>query len=178
MKNERYGMADSVIIVHRDKNGKVLDVHRYPEDFGWLHKALVKLGLKHNTITQYGMAIAAKLLTLDVGETAFDYIGIGTGTTPAAVTDNALETEKKRKAGTGTTVTTTKPNDTMQIVATFSSADGLSGTDNITEVGVFNAATGDEKILFRIVYSPADVCNWDQGDTLEVTAKCQMKQGS
>jgi len=33
-------------------------------------------------------------------------------------------------------------------------------------------------MLLRIVYSPADSCNWDAGDTLEVTIKVQVKQGT
>jgi len=33
-------------------------------------------------------------------------------------------------------------------------------------------------MLLRQVYSPADNCNWDSGDTLQVTVKVQVKQGA
>jgi hypothetical protein len=87
-----------------------------------------------------------------------------------------LVTEIKRKAGTGTRVTTTVTNDTFQLVATFSSADTLSGSSNVTEVGMFNDAAAGT-MLMRQVFT-AIPCNWDIGDTLEMTIKGQMKQGA
>ena len=129
-------------------------------------------------ITQTGMAETAGLILTDVGGTAFDVVGIGDSNTAEsnAHTDLQAATNKKRKAGTGTRVTTTYTNDTAQIVVTFSSADTLSGTWNVQEAGVFNNTSGGT-MLFRKIFTAKSV-NWDAGDTLEVTAKCQIKQGS
>jgi len=162
-KRERMGLTDQIILACRRKDGSVK----------WrVDTAEEKRG---NSITNAGMAEVAGLILTDVGGVAFDYIAIGTGTTAPAATDTALELEIARKAGTGTRVTTAVTNDTAQIVATFSSADGLTGTHNVSEAGVFNAATGGV-MLFRQTFTAKSV-DWDAGDTLEVTAKCQMKQG-
>lgn len=176
-------MVDSVEIILRNKYGKIKSHH-----FGHrskFHQFLCKLGLRHNSFTGGGFASVAGLIVADVGDTAYDYIAIGVGTTAANVDDDTtytheLEDEVKRKAAVGTRVQTTKANDTCQWVATFSAAaDGLSGTDAITELGINNDIdAGDGTLLLRIVYSPADSCNWDQGDTLQVTVKFQMKQGA
>ena len=176
---EKFGVVDSVRITHRDKFGNIKREREYPRDFGLLHRLLVKLHLKHNTISKFGMAIVAKLIAFDIGETAFDYIGIGTGNQASSVNDNDLQVLVKKKASTSTVTTTTYTNDTAQWVATFSNAlDGLTGQDSICEVTIHNASSGVEKILLRQVYSPADPCDWSQGDSLQITVKCQVKQGS
>jgi hypothetical protein len=162
-KKEGVGFSDRVIAILRDKNGKVNVKYDSAEH-------------EHHCLTNTGFAQIAGLLLLDVGGTAFDYIGIGTGTTGAAATDTTLGVEKKRKAGTGTRITTTVTNDTAKLVATFSSADGLSGTDQITEVGEFNAASSgvmDMRQTFTAI-----PCNWDGGDSLEMTVTIQAKQGA
>jgi hypothetical protein len=159
---EQYGMRDRIILTVRDKDGKVKQEY----DSGW----------SKNGITNAGFAEVAGLILTDVGGTAFDYIAIGTGTTAFAPTQTALVTEIKRKAGTGSRVTTTVTNDTAQLVVTFSSADTLSGTSAVTESGVFNASTGGT-MLCRQVFSALNI-NWDAGDTLQVTWKIQVKQGT
>jgi len=174
-RKELFGITDTIETIVRDKNGNIKS-RRIINNSLW-DRILIKLGLKHRCITKYGMAEVAGLILTDIGGTAFDYIAIGTGTTAATVDDQTLETEIKRKAATGTRITTTQTNDTSQWVATFSSDDGLSGTSNVTEVGILNAASAGT-LLLRQVYSPADVCNWDQGDSLAVTVKNQIKQGS
>ena len=127
-------------------------------------------------ITNTGMAVAAGLLLLDVGGTAYDFIGIGTDNTSEAAAHTDLIASVKRKAAVGTQVTTTQTNDTAQLVITFSSADSLSGTAAIVEAGIFTAASAGN-MLFRKIFA-AKSCDWDAGDTLEVTAKCQVKQGA
>lgn len=162
-KKENIGIVDEIEWVHRDKHGNV--IRRYSSK-----------GKKHKCLTNLGFKEIAGLMLTDVGGTAFDYIAIGTGTTAADPTDTALQTEVKRKAGTGTRVTTTVTDDTAQLVTTFSSADTLSGTQNITEVGVFNAAAAGV-MLMRQVFT-AESINWDAGDTFEITVKVQCKQGA
>ena len=163
-KKENLGLADRMILVCRRKDGSVkwiIDTKDFPG----------------NSMAKTGMAQVAGLILTDVGGTAFDYVGIGTdGTTAESADHTDLQTPVKRKAGTGTRVTTTFTNDTAQLVATFAAADGLSGTTAVAEAGVFTAASAGV-MLFRKIFTAKNV-NWDDGDTLEVTAKCQMKQGA
>ena len=164
-KKEMFGMKDQMILICRKKDGSIKWITDTDKD-----------PLKSNSITNTGMAQVAGLVLTDVGGTAFDYVGIGTGTTAESAAHTDLITPVKRKAGTGTQVTTTQTDDTAQLVATFAAADTLSGEDAIAEAGVFTAAAAGV-MLFRKIFT-AKTVNWDDGDTLEVTAKCQMKQGA
>ena len=157
------GFRDRVILEHRDKDGNLIA----KRDSGWQ---------KHECLTNTGFASVAGLLLTDVGDTAYDYIGIGTGVGAADPTDTDLGTPVKRKTGTGTRVTTTVANDTSQIVVTFAAADTLSGTDAITESGVMNAAAAGTMIC-RQTFAALNI-NWDAGDSLQVTWKIQAKQGA
>jgi len=163
-RKDRLGMVDQVILVCRRRDGGV----KWKID-------TAKEGKGHS-MAKTGMAQVAGLILVDVGGTAFDYVGIGTSTAAESADHTDLQTPVKRKAGTGTRVTTTFTNDTAQLVATFSSADTLSGSSAIAEAGVFNAVSAGV-MLFRKIFT-AKTVNWDDGDTLEVTAKCQMKQGA
>ena len=158
---EPQGMTDRVTLRVFTKDGKLKQEY----DSGW----------SPNGITNVGFAEVAGLILLDVGGTAFDYIAIGTGTTAFDPTQTALVSEVIRKAGTGSKTTTSVTDDTAQLVTTFSSADGLSGSHAITESGVFNAASGGV-MLCRQTF-PALNIDWDAGDTLQVTWKIQIKQG-
>lgn len=162
-KVERSGLKDSIELVCRRKDGSVK----------WQLK--VEEG---NSITNTGMALVSGLILTDVGGTACDFVGIGDSgaAEDPAHTDLQAVTNKVRKAGTGTQVTTTQTNDTAQIVATFSSADGPSGTWSVQEAGMFNAVSAGI-MLFRKIFTAKSV-DWDAGDTLELTAKCQVKQGA
>jgi len=149
---ESLGFADRVVLICRRRDGS--EKWRYDS----------KEDPESKSMTKTGMAEVAGLILADVGGTAFDYIGIGTGTTAPTADDTALEAEVKRKAAVG------------KLVTTFSSADTLSGTHDISEIGVFNAATGGVMLL-RKTFTAKSV-NWDDGDTLEATATCQMVQGT
>lgn len=178
-KIDRFGFVDEIEWVHRDKDEKILK--HYRSNSRW-NRLLRRLRLKrHECIVAIGMANMAGLLLTDVGGTAYDYIAIGIGTTGAAVGNTALETQKGvRQAGVGTRITVTQTNDTAQLVATFSKAIDatLTGTDQITEVGVFYDAAGvTVSMLWRQTFT-AEPMAWDLGDTIEMTCKTQMKQGS
>lgn len=178
-KTDRFGFVDEIEWIHKDKNGKVLKYYR--SNSRW-NRLLRLLRLKrHECIVAVGMANMAGLLLTDIGGVAYDYIAIGTGVAAAAVTDTALGTQKGvRQAGVGTRITTTQTNDTAKLVATFSKAIDatLTGTDAITEVGVFYDAAGvTVSMLWRQTFT-AESMQWDAGDTLEMTCKTQMKQGT
>jgi len=117
-----------------------------------------------NVITNTGKASMAGLLLADVTEPAYDYVAIGTGTTPAAATDTALEFETHREAGTGTLTTVNVTNDTAQLVAIFS---GYTGTEAVTEAGMFNDPTAGD-MLCRQTFAAINV-DWGAGDSIEIT---------
>lgn len=125
----------------------------------------------HNIVVNGGKAAVAGLI---IGSgTPFGYIAIGTGTTAEAATDTAMEFEIARKAATTSQVTTTVTNDTARFEATFSSADGLTGTSAVTEYGIFDAATGGTMLSHAI--KPAKNMDWDAGESLQVTWDVQVQ---
>jgi len=96
-----------------------------------------------------GLAEMANLGTDDSSPEYWAYLAIGTGATAFANTQTALITQSgSRVAATVTRITTTHSNDTMRFMATFD----ISSSITITEVGIFNAATGGE-MLARTVLS-------------------------
>lgn len=150
---QQMGLLDIMEIRVYDRDGRLKDMRRVVD-----------------LIVNAGLAEVAALLLTDVSGTAFDYIAIGTGTTSPSASDTALEYETHRVAATGSRVTTNVTNDTAQLVATFS---GYSGTEAVTEAGVFNAASGGT-LLCRQTFSALNV-DWDAGDSIEITEKivCQ-----
>jgi len=159
-RKEVMGMSDRLIAVVKDKDGNVKQVF----DSGW----------SKNGITNAGFAEVAGLIIGIAGVTPFGYIAIGTGTDAFNPAQTALVTEVKRKAATVSRVTTNVTNDTAQFEATFSAADGLSGTSAITESGVFNASSGGT-MLCRQTFAVLNL-NWDAGDSLTIIWKVQVKQ--
>ncbi|GAJ13550.1 unnamed protein product, partial [marine sediment metagenome] len=154
---ENAGFRDRLILEHRDKTGKVIATR----DSGWQD---------HKCLTNTGFASVAALLLLDVGDTGYDYVAIGTGVGAADPTDATLGTETHREAGTGTRVMTDVANDTAQLVATFS---GYGGSEAITESGCLNAAVAGI-LLCRQKFDPLNL-DWAALDSLSATWKVQAK---
>lgn len=124
-------------------------------------------------ITNVGKATVAALIGADTqsGYNTFDYIAIGTGTTPPSATDTSLQNEIQRAAAVGSLTTTSTTNDTLQLVK-----DAFTFSDNyaITEVGVFNASSNGT-MLSRSTFAAINVTS---SDTLKVTVKIQVQQGT
>lgn len=119
-----------------------------------------------NLVTNAGMAGVASRINGDGAEAAFTYIGLGTGTTAANVTDTTLETEittggGERASATASRTTTDVTNDTATLIKTFSFTSSFA----VTESGVLNAASSGV-LLCRQVFSAINVAN---GDSLQVT---------
>lgn len=115
-----------------------------------------------NTITNAGMAEVANLIGSVSTPAAFTYLALGTGTTAAAVTDTALQSELTdtglaRAAATMSRVTTNVANDTTQLVKTWTA----TGSKAITECGVLNAASTGI-LLGRQVFSAINTATSDQ----------------
>ena len=147
--SETLGLKGRITIIVYDKNGDVKEVRKIK-----------------NVITNVGKAQVAGLIN-GVVTAPFKYVAIGTGTTSPSASDTALESEIARKEGTTSRSTTNVTNDTADIEATFSSADGLSGTSNVSEAGLFDAASGGN-MLARQTFSAVPL-NWDAGDSIKIT---------
>lgn len=152
------GLKGEVQIEVLDKNGNIKD------------KRTIK-----NMIVNTGKAQIAALMG-GLSTDAFKYIAIGTddGSSLALAADNtALGKEVARKSASVTRVTTSVSNDTLQLQATFSSVDNLTGTAAIQESGVFNASSGGI-MLNRTTFAAVNV-NWDNGDSIQITWKIQVQ---
>jgi len=143
-------LKGNVTFIARDKHGNIKQIETM------------------DVITDVGKAQVAGLIN-GVVTAPFQYIAIGTGTTAEAASDTALQTEIARKSATASRTTTNVTNDTAQLEATFSSADGLSGTSNVSESGVFDSSTGGN-MLCRQTFT-AIALDWDAGDSLQVIWK-------
>jgi hypothetical protein len=173
------GKKDRIFVEVKDKYGNVKSAHWLNE--GKLRRFLIKLHLRHNSMTNTGFVAFVQLIGNISPPAAFNSIGIGTNSSPAAgPTNTQLGTSIKVK--TATTIaqyTSSVTNDTLKLVATFSNAlDGLTGTSSIVEIGMFSGNINGTSIMcLRQVYTPADSVNYDQGDTITVTILMQDKQG-
>jgi hypothetical protein len=115
-----------------------------------------------NVVTYASLGTIIRLLFEGLTDTKFGYLAIGTGTTSETPNDTALVSEIARKSATITQTTVIQPNDTALLEAEFSSADGLSGTSDVSETGIFNASYGGT-MLARKTFTPVSI-NWDARD--------------
>jgi len=125
----------------------------------------------HNLITNVGHAAGNGRMSGQGGYSTFVNLAIGTGTTAAAVTDTALQTEittlgGARSAATATQVTTTVTNDTTQLVHTWT----FTGSFAVTEEGILDNASSGGSLLAHQVFAAINVVS---GDSLTVTHKYQ-----
>jgi hypothetical protein len=91
------------------------------------------------------------LLASVPGGDPFVYIGIGTGTTAAALGQTALVTPSgSRVAAVIDEASTTVPGDTVRFLGLFT----ITAQTVVTEIGIFNADTAGD-MLSRIVLSPS-----------------------
>lgn len=124
-----------------------------------INDKLVALREHENLITNAGLAEVAGLMGNTGSPTAFTYLALGTGTTAAAATDTALETELTtnglaRAAVTVSRTTTTVTNDTLRLTHTWSA----TGSSAVTEIGALNAASSGD-LLGRQVFSAINTSN-------------------
>lgn len=121
-----------------------------------------------NTITNAGLAEITNLLGNVSSPVSFTYLAVGTGTTAAAATDTALETEitdsgLERASATVTQETDSVTDDTLQLLKSWT----VTGSKAVTECGAFNDASAGT-ILGHQVFSAINVIS---GDALQITYK-------
>lgn len=181
-------IVDKCVIEHRDKDGKL--IRRHECNSGLWHRFLVKLGLAHNCMINYGTGGIYDIVSLVSGlaaPTLYTWLGIGDGTAADTASDTDMTGTNKYRVGS---ITPSRANssaalgDELVWTHTFSHAnDGtLTGTWAINEVAIFNAASGTGHILLHLAggtdYGPVDSCNWTAGDTLAVTITLKFEQGA
>lgn len=121
----------------------------------------------HNLITNVGHAAANARMSGQGSYATFVNLAIGTGTTAAAATDTALQTEittggGARGAATATQVTTTVTNDTTLLVKTWT----FTAAFAVTEEGILDNATSGGNLLAHQVFAAINVAS---GDALQVS---------
>lgn len=129
---------------------------------------LIDERILRNTVTNTGLAEVANLVGDESSPTAFTYLAVGTGTTAAAATDTALESEitdsgLERAAATVSRVTTTVTNDTLQLLKSWTA----TGSKAVTECGAFN----DPSAGIMLGHQVFAAINVTSGDTLQLTYK-------
>lgn len=120
----------------------------------------------HNLITNVGHAGCAGRLGNLGSYSPFTYAALGTGTTAAAVTDTALQTEittggLARAAATAAQATTNVTNDTLQLTYTWTATSAFA----VTEEGILDASSSGH-LLAHQVFSAVNVAS---GDSIAVT---------
>ena len=166
-------------IVLFDENGKVRKLWR--ENFlgkflrknlgttirvSYITGVFVTVLRTHNLITNVGHAGANGRMSNQGGYSPFIFLAIGTGTTAAAATDTALQTEittggGARASATASQVTTTVTNDTTQLVHTWTFTSSFA----VTEEGILDASSSGN-LLAHQVFSAVNVVS---GDSLQIT---------
>ena len=121
-----------------------------------------------NLITDAGLEEVAKLIGSGLNGTSFGYIAFGTGTTVEANTDTTLETEIDRVQATIELDTTNVSNDTVKLTATHTA----SGTEGITEYGIFNAGSGGTMLSRKV----KDVVNLSAGESITIEWKIWVER--
>ena len=115
-------------------------------------------------LTNAGKAITTN--RLKGSGTEPNYLGIGTGTATAVITDTALGTAvESRVAGTSTQQTTTTTSDTYQVVGTVTATAARA----VTEAGLFDASTAGNMFL-RADFAAVNLAI---GDSIQATLKVQ-----
>ena len=100
-------------------------------------EAVVKYTYKNLVVEAGRSYIANRLKNND--QAVMSHMAIGTGTAAASASDTALGSEVSRQALTSLSSNGSEGEGTLRIIAGF---DGGEGTGEITEAGVFNAASG------------------------------------
>lgn len=148
---DKFGIKDRVEI-KVTRNGKVIyDLKPYC-DLTWFEKIKAFVGLQAYTtdlIVTTGMVDLATYI-----KDNYTTMKIGSGSTPAAVSDTAMESEEYSETSSNSLTTTTYTNDTAKLTGTFA----ITGTVTITEVGIFKSTT----MLSRQVFSGLPLVNGDE----------------
>jgi hypothetical protein len=115
----------------------------------------------HNLVTNVGHAACSGRLGNLGSYSPFVYVGVGTGTTAASVSDTALQTEistggLSRAVATAAQTTTTVTNDTLQLTFTATATSSFA----VTEEGIFDASSAGH-LLARQVFSAVNVASGD-----------------
>jgi len=114
-----------------------------------------------NVVTTVGLNKTAQKIGGTAAVNDFDYVAIGIGTTPAASSDTALESEITSGGGERAQVTPSVAGAVLTLVKTFNFTSSFA----ITEAGILNAASAGD-LYGHSVFSAVNVEN---GDSFQIT---------
>lgn len=100
---------------------------------------------KKNLVVTAGKSFLASAV-ISSSTSPFVGMAIGTGSTPAAITDTTLGTETARAAFTTSSVA-------ANVVSLSNTYGAGTGTGAVTEAGIFNNSTSGGTLLSRVVFS-------------------------
>ena len=148
LAKNRVGLKGIIELTVRDSNGKIKDYRKIK-----------------NLIVNAGLAGLASRINGSGAESAFTYLGVGTGTTAVNATDTALETEitdsgLARDSATASRTTTNVANDTAKLSKIWS----VTGTKAVTEVAALNAGASGT-LLGHQTFTAVNVVS---GDSLQI----------
>ena len=116
----------------------------------------------HNLMTNVGEAHIADQLASAPDESAMSHMAIGTGTTPPASTDTALEFEIDRNALTSRTQGAGGDDNDVIYVGDWAAGDG---TGAITEAGILNSSANGS----MLAHATFATINKGTDDTIKIT---------
>ena len=144
MLNDKLTVTGNVFVKVFDAQGNVKDSREF----------------KNLVVTAGKTFIASSMLKTTNSPAAMTHMGLGTGTTAAAVGDTALQT-----AIAGSRVTFSSATSSTNVVTYVASFPAGTGTGAVTEAGIFNA-TPAGTMLCRVVFA---VVNKGANDTIAIT---------
>lgn len=144
MLNEKLTVTGQVCIQIFDAQGNLKDTR----------------DIKNLVVTAGKTFIASSILKTTNSPAAMTHMGLGTGTTAAAVGDTALQTPIS-----GSRVTFASATSAASVVTYVASFPAGTGTGAVTEAGIFNDATTGT-MLCRTVFS---VVNKGADDAMSIT---------
>lgn len=139
----------------RDKKDKIPVVKGTLRIFVKRRGEWVKVVERKNVITNSGLSQSIKLI-FGLDTSYFQYIAIGTGTTPPSESDTQLENEIQRFSATA------EYSDPYNVILKVTME--MTQSASITEAGVFNKDTGGV-MLARQTF---DAVNVEAGDLLKI----------
>lgn len=144
MLNDKLTVTGNVFVKVFDAQGNVKDSRE----------------IKNLVVTAGKTFIASSMLKTTNSPAAMTHMGLGTGSTAAAVGDTALETPIS-----GSRVTFSSATSAAAVVTYVASFPAGTGTGAVTEAGIFNDATTGT-MLCRTVFS---VVNKGANDAMSIT---------
>ena len=157
-------------------NGERVIVGDVDKNKPWYQRMFERLGYdQRGLVTDQGVADLTTDFTASGGLAVFKFHDSGTGTTPAAVTDTALQTQAgPTTRATASSQTSTGSSSTSPATMTSVGTINYTSTLAITEWGLFNQAAQGGHLWDHRVFSAINVVS---GDSIQFTYTLSVASG-